>query len=244
MIATDPLQYILGLDLGPASIGWAIIALENGEPAAVTAAGVRRFEAGVQGDIEAGRDESRATQRRDARSPRRQTWRRQWRERKIFRILSAAGLLPASALPGNTDDSPDARHKLFLDLDKKLRKQHVPAHDRIAAHVLPYRLRGLALDEKLDLHAVGRALYHLSQRRGYKSNRKALKEDDDRGVVNKGISELAKAISDASARTLGEFFAGLCATAKTQWAQESRIVGHARKGFSSLRRRYAIHARC
>ena len=131
MIAkSSSLKYILGLDLGPASIGWAIIALENGEPNRIEAAGVRRFEAGVQGDIEAGRDESRATQRRDARSPRRQTWRRQWRERKIFRILSTAGLLPA-----NTDDSPDARHKLFLDLDKKLRKQHVPANDRIAAHV-------------------------------------------------------------------------------------------------------------
>ena len=133
MIATDPLQYILGLDLGPSSIGWAIIALENGEPAAVAAAGVRRFEAGVQGDIEAGRDESRATQRRDARSPRRQTWRRQ---------------------------------------------------------------------------------YHLSQRRGYQSNRKAAKEDDDRSVVKKGTSELEQAITAAGARTLGEYFAGLLPRAK------------------------------
>ena len=53
------------------------------------------------------------------------------------------------------------------------------------------------------------ALYHLAQRRGFLSNRKAAKDDEDLGVVKKGISELADLMSDAKARTLGEYFASL-----------------------------------
>ena len=37
----------------------------------------------------------------------------------------------------------------------------------------PYELRAAALDRPLEPHALGRALFHLDQRRGFKSNRKA-----------------------------------------------------------------------
>lgn len=36
----------------------------------------------------------------------------------------------------------------------------------------PYECRAKGLDERLELHELGRALYHLNQHRGYKSNRK------------------------------------------------------------------------
>jgi hypothetical protein len=72
-VPRSPLRYILGIDAGPASVGWAVVELsEQGEPKRLHAAGVRRFEAGVEGDIQRGRDESLSTKRREARGPRRQ----------------------------------------------------------------------------------------------------------------------------------------------------------------------------
>ena len=197
-------KFVLGVDLGPSSIGWSLIDCENEKPVRIRAAGVRRFDAGVSGDIEKGKDESRATQRRDARGPRRQHWRRQWRLTKVFRLLSRQGLLPPTQ-----DGSADQRHEVLLLLDKDLRKQSGVTGDRVTQHVFPYMLRKQALDQKLEPFALGRALYHLAQRRGYKSNRKAEGDEDERGVVKQGISELAKQIKEQGARTLGEFFADL-----------------------------------
>ncbi|MCG8587477.1 MAG: hypothetical protein MI757_22450, partial [Pirellulales bacterium] len=200
-------NYLLGIDLGPSSIGWAVIELdEHGNPVRILAAGVRRFEAGVQGDIESGRDVSSATERRDARGPRRQHWRRQWRQRKVFRLLARHGLLPAC-----DDDSHDARHQHLQELDASLREQYETNEDRREAHVLAYRLRAMALDADapLDLHALGRAFYHLAQRRGFLSNRKAAGDDDERGAVKQGIAELADKLQQTGSRTLGEYFASL-----------------------------------
>lgn len=52
-------------------------------------------------------------------------------------------------------------------------------------------------------------LYHLAQRRGFLSNLKAAKKDEDLGVVKKGISKLDEDIECSGARTLGEYLAGL-----------------------------------
>lgn len=198
-------DYILGLDLGPSSIGWAIIECDaEGRARRVVRAGVRRFEAGVLGDIEGGRDESRATARRDARGPRRQHWRRQWRARKVFRILTAHGLLPACE-----DDSADARHRHLQAVDGQLRTELMPRQDRAAAHVFPYYLRARALEERLPLHAIGRAFYHLAQRRGFLSNRKTARDDEESGKVKAGISQLEEEMSHAGARTLGQYFSML-----------------------------------
>jgi CRISPR-associated endonuclease Csn1 len=165
--------------------------------------GVRRFEAGVQGHIEQGKDESRATARRDARGPRRQTWRRQYRLRKVFRLLQRMDLLPPT-----DDNSHDQRHRAIAQLDRQFRAG-AEAGAAGPTHTLPYRLRARALDEKLSRHELGRALYHLAQRRGFLSNLKAAKKDEDVGVVKKGISELESLMEQAGARTLGEFFASL-----------------------------------
>jgi CRISPR-associated endonuclease Csn1 len=57
---TQPSQdFVLGIDLGSNSLGWAMIGLEDGQPAKLLRAGVRVFEAGMEGDIESGREESR-----------------------------------------------------------------------------------------------------------------------------------------------------------------------------------------
>ena len=199
-------EYVIGLDLGSASVGWSLVQLKDGDPASILDMGVRRFDAGVKGDIESGRDESRATQRRDKRGPRRQIWRRQWRMRKVFRLLCENGLLPEAA-----DDSGDTRNQMIADLDVAIRGKllGVKTANRIEDHLLPYVLRRDALDNPLPVHHLGRAFYHLAQRRGFLSNRKAAGDDEERGVVKQGISQLAEEINASGSRTLGEFFSTL-----------------------------------
>jgi CRISPR-associated endonuclease Csn1 len=69
----------------------------------------------------------------------------------------------------------------------------------------PYELRATALDGPLPAHHVGRALFHLNQRRGFLSNRKAEKKDDDKGAIKQAATKLREAMAADSARTLGEF---------------------------------------
>lgn len=81
---------------------------------------------------------------------------------------------------------------------------------RLLAAKDPYVLRARALDEPLSLHEIGRALFHLNQRRGFKSNRKAeraRKENED-GKIESGAKALDVAMAETGARTLGEFLAG------------------------------------
>ncbi len=197
-------DYILGIDLGPTSIGWALVeCTKTDKLKGIIDMGVRRFDAGVSGDIEGGRDESRATQRRMARGPRRQIWRRKRRSRIIFRTLSHFGLLP------NVEDTADARHEALLALDRDLAKQNANQQSRIEMHLLPYLLRANGLDRKLNPFELGRALYHLSQRRGFQSNRKTAASEDDLGVVKQGITDLENEIAQSDSRTLGEYFASL-----------------------------------
>lgn len=71
----------------------------------------------------------------------------------------------------------------------------------------PYVLRVQALDEKLNPHEIGRALFHLNQRRGFKSNRKAdrVSKAGEDGKIASGTKALDTAMAEAGARTLGEF---------------------------------------
>ena len=73
----------------------------------------------------------------------------------------------------------------------------------------PYHLRARALDEQLPSHELGRLLINLSRRRGFKSNRKALGNSDEKGKNNIRITELDKAIADSGSRTLGEYLFSL-----------------------------------
>lgn len=83
--------------------------------------------------------------RRDARQMRRQLARRRQRKDALLRGLRQAGLLP---------ERPQETEALFHSSD-------------------PYALRKRGLDEPLGLHELGRAIFHLNQRRGFQSNRKA-----------------------------------------------------------------------
>jgi CRISPR-associated endonuclease Csn1 len=71
----------------------------------------------------------------------------------------------------------------------------------------PYELRFKALDEALSPSELARAIFHLGQRRGFKSNRKEqIAEDKKLSETKQNQEYLAKKIIETSSRTLGEFF--------------------------------------
>lgn len=69
----------------------------------------------------------------------------------------------------------------------------------------PYQLRSNGLDHELPIHHLGRAFFHLNQRRGFKSNRKTATADEQ-GAIKTGIGELYKLIKTNNYRTLGEYY--------------------------------------
>lgn len=73
----------------------------------------------------------------------------------------------------------------------------------------PYDIRKRALDAPVSPHELGRAIFHLNQRRGYQSNRIAdAKEDDhDQGKIASGVQRLKEKLAAEGFRTLGEFHA-------------------------------------
>ncbi|MBR0552687.1 type II CRISPR RNA-guided endonuclease Cas9 [Stakelama marina] len=74
----------------------------------------------------------------------------------------------------------------------------------------PYTIRARALVERLEPHEIGRALFHLNQRRGFLSNRKAERrsKDGDDGKIAGGAKALDQAMAEAGADTLGQFLVG------------------------------------
>jgi len=222
MNTPPPPEYVLGIDLGSNSLGWAMIGLEDGKPAKLLRAGVRVFEAATEGDRESGQEESRNKARREARLHRRQLWRRARRLKKVFNLLQRFGLLPPVAAvspPADGGHRPpprtaQQRQDFLNELDKQILASPWFAAKKISGvypepeQTLPYILRAAALDEPLEPYFLGRALYHLAQRRGFLSNRKAApKKDEKLGEVKKGINNLLDAMKAKGSRTLGEYFA-------------------------------------
>jgi CRISPR-associated endonuclease Csn1 len=86
------------------------------------------------------------------------------------------------------------------------------SHDEVERKVLvtlnPYTLRAKGLDEALPPEEFGRALFHINQRRGFKSNRKTDKKDSDDSVLKQAIIGLRARLdsqgADGKARTVGE----------------------------------------
>ena len=85
----------------------------------------------------------------------------------------------------------------FFPADEKERK---------ALEVLdPYRLRAEGLNRALAAHEFGRALFHLNQRRGFKSNRKTDKRETDSSVMKSTISSVHNALEEGGFCTVGEW---------------------------------------
>lgn len=69
----------------------------------------------------------------------------------------------------------------------------------------PYTLRAKGLDAALNPAEFGRALFHINQRRGFKSNRKTDKPDNDASALKNAIKTLRQKLLDTGSRTVGEW---------------------------------------
>jgi len=122
---------------------------------------------------------SRAADRRAKRQARRRRDRLLKRRQRMLDGLVQFGLLPSEA----------GERKALQALD-------------------PFELRAQGLDNALPPHHLGRALYHLCRKRGFRSSRKERAADEkETGKVNEAIRALAARISDAGCRTVGEYLA-------------------------------------
>ena len=172
-------NYRLGLDVGSNSIGWCAVALDDeNRPTRVLQAGVRTLSSGDEAGRNPKSGASLAANRQAARAQRRRRDRFVRRQRRLMDALVEAGLMPKLS----------EQRKSLEALD-------------------PYWLRKAALHERLEPCEIGRALFHINQRRGFKSNRIADARSDEKGATKQGIAELTAGIAKTGARTLGEFLA-------------------------------------
>lgn len=180
------MKYRLAVVMGVSSIGWAVVEVnEDGTPLRVENMGVRKYHNGREDKSQA----PLAEHRRFKRSARKLRMRFVRRRTHLINELTRLGLMPAEM---------DAR-RLVADC------KH-PSVAPVGAQ--PYALRAAALDRALPPYALGRALFALNQRRGFKSNR--LVEDVDKQAdLQGGSTLLEERIRDGGFRTAGEYFADL-----------------------------------
>lgn len=192
----------LGLDLGTNSIGWAIVNdSDNGEKQ-LQDKGVCIFQDGVahgqSGEKPACQD------RTEARARRKHYARRRLRKIELLKLLVEYGWCPYV---------PDEafynwRYKKSYPMDPDfLVWQRTAVNEDKNPYLDRYRCltETLNLETKKDKYALGRALYHICQRRGFLSNRKDASSSDD-GVVKTAISSLSEDMKAAGCKYLGEYF--------------------------------------
>ena len=174
------MPYRFAFDLGTTSIGWAVYELDP-----ITWNELKRgrpvalCKLGVR-IFDDGRDpqsgESHAANRRLPRAMRRQQDRRLTRRKRLEQDLANCGLLP---------DKGADRDQLFSRN--------------------PYRLRSRAATTKVTLHELGRALWHISKHRGFKSNRKTDPSEDDTGLINSAGKALEAKLRSGGHPTYGAY---------------------------------------
>lgn len=188
----------LGLDIGATSIGWWLNEVDAGRITKVVDGGVRIFSDGRE-PAKGGRPgKPLAEKRRIARGMRRRRDRYLRRRTSLLRKLASAGLMP--------QDPDEAKALEVLD---------------------PYKLRAEGLKISLPLTHFGRALFHLNQRRGFKSNRKTDKGNNEGGKIKNATARLDRAMLEAGAETYGAFL-----HERRQSAQDQRKVPSVRTRLS------------
>lgn len=192
----------LGLDLGTNSIGWAIVE-RNGNGYTLIDKGVDIFQEGVA--REKSSEKPAVQDRTQARAQRRHYFRRRLRKIALLKVLIRYDLAPALS----DEQLADWQRKKIYPLTEEflLWQRTDDERDRN-----PYRDRYRALTETLDLsdrnarYALGRALYHLAQRRGFLSNRKEAGEESEEGKVKQDIKALTAEMEREGCRYLSEYF--------------------------------------
>ncbi len=189
-------------DIGTNSIGWAVWRTGDGIFGSDTAIELARTGVLIFKDGRNPKDgQSLATMRRVPKQSRKRRDRFVLRRANLLAALRTADLMP-------TDEG----------------KAHV------LAEIDPYFLRAKGLDEPLTPHEFGRVLFHLNQRRGFRSNRKADRRDNEKGKIAEGALKLQTLLDETNARTLGEFlWSRHRGTPRTRRSTRIRIEGEGAK---------------
>lgn len=191
---------ILGLDTGTNSLGWAVVDKNTDGSYSLVKKGSLIFQEGVK--IEKGIEKSKAAERTEYRASRKHYFRRRLRKIEVLKVLVDERLCPYIS-----DEQLNLWHtkKQYPKNDDFMLWQRTTVEDN------PYAYRYNCLFEQLDLnterdrYVLGRALYHLAQRRGFLSNRLDSNEEES-GAVKTAISDLDNDIKDAGCEFLGEYF--------------------------------------
>lgn len=183
------MENILGIDLGTNSIGLTL--REENE---FSWYGVYTFKKGV-GEGKSG-EFSFAAERTKNRSSRRLHNARRYRKWETIKALIEYGFCPLSMEKLNKWKYYKKGTGRVFPVDDKTFQQWIKLDfdgDNKPDFTSPYQLRKLLSTEKLDLsitenrYRIGRAFYHIAQRRGFKSSRKQGK--NEKTAVFKGSNE-------------------------------------------------------
>ncbi len=175
----------LGLDLGTNSIGWAILEKEDNK-AKLLDKGVLIFTEGVKN--ENGNESSRSAERTSYRSARKLKFRRKLRKYETLRVLVQNKMCPLSLK--EVEDWRKSNFKKYptnpgflewLKTDEEKNKN-------------PYLFRAKASIKKIDEKDLGRAFYHMAQRRGFLSNRL---DTTDNSIVEDQAPEIEQIIEES-----------------------------------------------
>ena len=170
---------ILGLDLGSASVGWALVSEDsNGDSTNTTiidlGSRIIPYEPKEDQNFVKGTGESKNSIRTNYRRARRNYDRYQLRREFLIKTLLKHNMMPT-------------------DEQKKLPKQEL------------WNLRARAAKEKIELNELGRLLLWLNQKRGYKSSRSDAnldKKDTEYVAMVKSRHDTIKELNC----TIGEYF--------------------------------------
>ena len=229
---------ILGLDTGTNSLGWAIVEKESVQSYHLLYKGVNIFQEGV--NLDKGNESSKAAERTEHRSSRVRYYRIKLRKIKLLRILTQNGLCP----PLTSEELRGWRYqKVYPDDELFMQWQRTDE----SSTKNPYYYRNLCLHEQLDLSQVtnryilGRAFYHINQRRGFLSNRKE-QGGDDTGKVKEEINALSEEMQKAGCEYLGDYFYQLYQSGQKIRKHYTARNDHYLKEFRAICKRQKLEA--
>ena len=196
---------ILGLDTGTNSLGWAVVDRDENNQYTPICRGDLIFTEGVK--QEKGIEFSLAAERTSYRASRRHYFRRRLRKVEVLKVLVKHKLCPPLSDEALNRWHTKKEYPLDEDFILWQRTSEVdnknPYHDR---HICLHHKLNLK-DSQTDRYTLGRALYHLTQRRGFLSNRLDQNEEaEETGKVKSAISELSKEMKEAGCEFLGDYF--------------------------------------
>ncbi len=182
----------LGLDLGPNSIGWALL---DEEKAKILGAGVRVFPEGVE-NFDTAKEESKNEGRRKARTMRRQIARRARRKRLLKKALIETGLFPSDAAEQERLLQADPYELRTRALDGPLTLHEI---GRVLLHL--NQRRGFKSNKKEEAKEESQAKRNCSKK-DQKPKPDAEKKTEDMLLE---MRELEQAVRKDDARTIGEY---------------------------------------